>query len=79
MKDILFQIFRIIYPNPASRPTLYIKNETIYAVTKVIEHIINGHFQLLVSCLIAPIVAKHGIYNRQNTIKENADNGENMP
>ncbi len=31
------------YPNPANFPMLKIKNETIYAVTKVMAHIVAAH------------------------------------
>lgn len=31
------------YANPANVPILNIKNDTIYAVTKVIAHIVNAH------------------------------------
>ena len=50
----------------------------MYAVTKVIHTIVKGHFQLLDSCLIAPRDAKQGTYNRQNAMKEYADNGVNV-
>ena len=36
-----------------------------------------GHLKLLVSCLIAPSAAKHGIYKSVNTINESEDNGVN--
>ena len=31
------------YPNPAIPPIWKIRNETMYAVTKVIAHMVNGH------------------------------------
>ena len=66
-----------VYPNPANKPTLYINKDTMYAVTKVIHAMVKGHFQLLVSCLIAPRDAKQGTYNKQNAMNEYADKGVN--
>ena len=33
----------ITYPNPANPPIWKIRNETIYAVTNVMAHIVNAH------------------------------------
>ena len=34
---------KITYPNPANPPIWKIKNETIYAVTNVMAHIVKAH------------------------------------
>ena len=47
--------------NPAKVPIWKIRNDTTYAVTIVMAHIVIAHLKLLVSFLIAAMAAIHGV------------------